>query len=373
MQVTFRRTGGNLMKMSTVGGENHFLNLQISQETSDWNDQVFSKLSVEMMPGVSTPYVVFSSFPDFLENQRHRRSKIIAMMNGDESLGERKVVVDCYKYAMEHIIDIDYEYIDHIPVYRVEKLYESTKTLDKTSMKNWIRHFANNDLHVMSGSKRIKERCKRVNQWVNDFLWQLLYMMNKKQSTDPEELSEGMFQELFLRFAKLFELKLVGTPNVGRYSFDIGGKEISSVPDAVVIDPGKQNSVLAAVKVSKCYSKWNVLETHTKLRKVSESHDPVEHVDCELKGQHLGGMLSVLCDSLFGPTGIFGFIVQATEVTIVAFATSENYLECIKTGNFPERDSATVRYSEKCNILTKKGRCELVRTFLDMVDLMEYL
>lgn len=145
----------------TVGGENHFLNLQISQETSDWNDQVFSKLSVEMMPGVSTPYVVFSSFPDFLENQRHRRSKIIAMMNGDESLGERKVVVDCYKYAMEHIIDIDYEYIDHIPVYRVEKLYESTKTLDKTSMKNWIRHFANNDLHVMSGSKRIKERCKR--------------------------------------------------------------------------------------------------------------------------------------------------------------------------------------------------------------------
>lgn len=49
----------------------------------------------------------------------------------------------------------------------------------------------------------------RVNQWVNDFLWQLLYMMNKKQSTDPEELSEGMFQELFLRFAKLFELKLV--------------------------------------------------------------------------------------------------------------------------------------------------------------------
>lgn len=40
-----------------------------------------------------------------------------------------------------------------------------------------------------------------------------------------------------------------GTPNVGRYSFDIGGKEISSVPDAVVIDPGKQNSVLAAVKV----------------------------------------------------------------------------------------------------------------------------
>lgn len=44
-------------------------------------------------------------------------------------------------------------------------------------------------------------------------------------------------------------------------------------------------------------------------------HNQVQHVDCKLKGQHVGEILSVLHHSLFGPTGIFGIIVQATEVS----------------------------------------------------------
>lgn len=40
-----------------------------------------------------------------------------------------------------------------------------------------------------------------------------------------------------------------GVPSVGQYSFDLYNREISSVPDAVLIDPLKGNSVFGVVKV----------------------------------------------------------------------------------------------------------------------------
>ncbi|XP_061197483.1 uncharacterized protein LOC133205653 [Saccostrea echinata] len=344
------------------------LNLDIPSISKDWDDQLLLNLHVEVVPGVFTPYVVFSSYPDFLENQKNKRSELIAMMN--DALSERKILLDCYNHAMENIINLDYEHIDHVPVYRVKELYENTKTLNKLAWRDWKKQLTESDFKTIRG---LKEKCRRLQQKVNDFLWQLLYIVDRRQLPEPEELSEGMFQELFMRFARIFELGLVGAPNVGCYTFKVNGKEISSVPDALVINPCKKNSLLAVVKVTKTYKKEIDLEAQKKMRKVIKVQNPTEHVDTNLKCQHIGDILSVLRCSLFGPTGMFGFVVQATEVTVVAFATDKNYIQYIKTGLFPEQDCATVKYSEKCNILSKKGRHKLVKTFLDMATLMKYM
>lgn len=343
----------------------------IPTQTSNWNCTVFPKLHIESIPDVFSPYVVFSSYADFLENQKIKRSKIIATMN--EHVLEKWELQDCYMYAIEHILDLDYEHVDHVPVHRVQELYKYTQSqaLDEPSLEEWQKYFAERNLE--DGGSTSKQKWQWMHEKISDFLWQLLYLVNKRQIPDPEELTEGMFQDLFIRFARIFGLNLIGVPSVGQYSFDLYNEEISSVPDALLIDPLKGNSIFGIVKVKNYYSKESDSQTQRNLERGTTVHNQDQCVDSRLKGQLVGDILAVLKNSMFGPTGIFGLIVQATEVTIVAFATEDNYLECIKNGKFPNRDCATVKYSEKCNILTKRGRLELVKAFLGMVDLLECL
>lgn len=343
----------------------------IPTQTINWNCTVFPKLHIESIPDVFSPYVVFSSYADFLENQKIKRSKIIATMN--EHVLEKWELQDCYMYAIEHILDLDYEHIDHVPVHRVKELYKYTQSqaLDEPSLEEWQKYFAERNLE--DGGSTSKQKWQWMHEKISDFLWQLLYLVIKRQIPDPEELTEGMFQDLFIRFARIFGLNLIGVPSVGQYSFDLYNKEISSVPDALLIDPLKGNSIFGIVKVKNYYSKESDSQTQRNLERGTTVHNQDQGVDSRLKGQLVGDILAVLKNSMFGPTGIFGLIVQATEVTIVAFATEDNYLECIKNGKFPNRDCATVKYSEKCNILTKRGRLELVKAFLGMADLLECL
>lgn len=49
----------------------------------------------------------------------------------------------------------------------------------------------------------------RMHEKISDFLWQLLYLVNKRQIPKTEELTEGMFQDLFIRFARIFGLNLM--------------------------------------------------------------------------------------------------------------------------------------------------------------------
>lgn len=221
-----------------------------------------------------------------------------------------------------------------------------------------------------------KERCASICDRSNQLLSQLQYMVNKRQVSKPEELSEGMYQELFIRFAKIFGLEIMGDPNVGRFTFQIAGRDITSIPDALILNPshkGFTNSVLAVVKVKKSYSREEDAESARQLQGLQKKPRFSKHIDYKLKGQHVGQLMSVLPNSVFGSSGIYGFIVQATEVTVVAFAAEEKYLEYLRKGNLPKTMSATVKYSEKCNILSKKGRLDLVNTLFDMAALMEYL
>lgn len=126
--------------------------LEIPSKTSDWNDQVFPNLRIELIPEVFSPYIVFSSYSDFLENQKIKRSKIVATMN--ENTTEKGVLLDFYTHAMEHVLDLEYEHINHVPVHRVQELYKNIKcrTLEELPLKG----FAESDLKDVSDVMKTK-------------------------------------------------------------------------------------------------------------------------------------------------------------------------------------------------------------------------
>lgn len=128
----------------------------IPTQTSNWNCTVFPKLHIESIPDVFSPYVVFSSYADFLENQKIKRSKIIATMN--EHVSEKWELQDCYTYAIEHILDLDYEHIDHVPVHRVKELYKYTQSqaLDEPSLEEWQKYFAERNLEDGASTSKQK-------------------------------------------------------------------------------------------------------------------------------------------------------------------------------------------------------------------------
>lgn len=153
----------------------------IPTQTSNWNCTVFPKLHIESIPDVFSPYVVFSSYADFLENQKIKRSKIIATMN--EHVLEKWELQDCYMYAIEHILDLDYEHIDHVPAHRVKELYKYTQSqaLDEPSFEEWQKYFAERNLE--DGGSTSKQKW----QWyIFTFLCRLLFliMSNKPGLTD---------------------------------------------------------------------------------------------------------------------------------------------------------------------------------------------
>lgn len=129
---------------------------EIPTQTSNWNCTVFPKLHIESIPDVFSPYVVFSSYADFLENQKIKRSKIIAAMN--EHVSEKWELQDCYTYAIEHILDLDYEHIDHVPVHRVKELYKYTQSqaLDEPSLEEWQKYFAERNLEDGASTSKQK-------------------------------------------------------------------------------------------------------------------------------------------------------------------------------------------------------------------------
>ncbi|KAK3089915.1 hypothetical protein FSP39_007632 [Pinctada imbricata] len=122
--------------------------------------------------------------------------------------------------------------------------------------------------------------------------------------------------------------------------------------------------------MKKRYSQEDDIKETRTLRGSEKMSTPVKHIDHQLKG-HVGEMLSKLKDSVIGPTGIYGFIIQGTEVTVVALSAEEKYLEYLEKGSFPKKDTkgVTLKYSRRCNFLEKDGRLALVKTFCDLAEL----
>ena len=70
-------------------------------------------------------------------------------------------------------------------------------------------------------------------------------------------------------------------------------------------------------KVKKEYSNSEGKVSERSPRHAENRATFVDHLDSSLKGQHVGGMLAVLPKSVFELHGIYGMIVQGTEVCLV--------------------------------------------------------
>lgn len=81
----------------------------------------------------------------------------------NEHLPEKLELLDCYTYAIEHILGLEYEQIDHVPVHRVKELYKYTQSqaLDEPSLEDWHKYFAKRNLEDDSSTCTSKQKWQR--------------------------------------------------------------------------------------------------------------------------------------------------------------------------------------------------------------------
>ncbi|XP_078321337.1 uncharacterized protein LOC111115924 [Crassostrea virginica] len=154
----------------------------------------------------------------------------------------------------------------------------------------------------------------------------------------------------------------------------VGGKKIISIPDALIYKTAKKPAVdekiLAVVEVKKKYSKSEDRVSERKLRNIEKKATFVDHLDSNLKGQHVGEMLAVLPKSIFKLHGIYGIVVQGTEVTISSLTVGEQYYKNLQEGSL-HKMSSVVKYSRPFNFLKETERESLIDTFVDMKSLLD--
>ncbi|XP_063423268.1 uncharacterized protein LOC134707449 [Mytilus trossulus] len=188
------------------------------------------------------------------------------------------------------------------------------------------------------------------------------------------DLTNKMFQDLFLSFVRIFEIMIIDDNNFQAYTMSVGTQTIRSEPDAVICKFFPTDvlqfteKVIAVVHVEEEKdSSCENLSVKSKRRRTDndKTSATIGHISSNLKGQHTGEMIAALSSSVFGFNSIFGFIVQGTKATATSLRTSGQFWEQLKNGNI-KNAHATVRYSPQCNILTKEGRSQLIDIFLGM-------
>ncbi|VDI05557.1 Hypothetical predicted protein [Mytilus galloprovincialis] len=202
-------------------------------------------------------------------------------------------------------------------------------------------------------------------------------MTNNRKKMD---LTNKMFQDLFLSFVRIFELMIIDDNNFQAYNMTVGTKTIRSEPDAVICKFFPTDvlqfteKVIAVVHVEEEKDSCEYTSTKSKRRRTDDdkTSNTMGHIGSNIQGQHTGEMIAALSSSVFGFNGIFGFIVQGTKVTVTSLRTSGQFSEQLKKGNI-KNAHATVRYSPQCNILTKEGRSQLIDIFLGMKVLLQCL
>ncbi|CAC5422334.1 unnamed protein product [Mytilus coruscus] len=211
--------------------------------------------------------------------------------------------------------------------------------------------------------------CRELSTSLKTLMWQLLYMHRRVKGNTSQELSEGMFQELFVTFARTFGLNIVSSPSVDKYSLTIGMKDFVAIPDAFICHPTEtgDDKICAVIQVKGCSKDED--NDHTRNLTNVPKGSYAGHIGSALKGQHCGQFLCTLPYSVFGKNGMFGFIVQGTKVTLTAFKADDGYYDNLCSG----QKEAFVTYSKEYNILRKEDRKLLVQTFLDIGKLMDFL
>lgn len=335
----------------------------IPKYTSKWSEEVLPCLRIQ----------VVQIFPDmhdvFLEGCLHfiddpqKRAEIMPdlFVSKDEN---EQMVIECFKHVLQHIFTL---HCDDLSNVKLDDLREMESVL---TSPHWIDNFAERSPN--------KNYCRRVLEdlarKLKLFVWQLMHMVRKSQNPG-KEITEGMYQELFVLFAKTFNLHILSGSNVEKYTMGIGDdRRFVAAPDAVICHPSTDEDIICAVvEVKKYvldegYSNQNVHSIRKCERKISNPH----HIGSDLQGQHVGQILCALPHSLFGERGSFGIVVQGTKVTISSFKADSFYCQNLQNG-FLMKKGATITFSKEYNILRKEGRTDCIQTFLHFKKLMEFL
>nr|XP_022309563.1 uncharacterized protein LOC111115199 isoform X2 [Crassostrea virginica] len=253
-----------------------------------------------------------------------------------------------------------------------ELMTKLEKPFRQTACGKWLESYLVGKREQMKDF--LTDICQRSHNRMKDFCDQLLYMIK----CDEEDLTDGMFQELFTLFVRIFDLKIRGYTNFQRSSpmVTVGNRNIESIPDALIYQTAKRHAsdekIFAVVQVKKEYSNSEGKVSERRLRHAENRATFVDHLNSSLKGQHVGGMLAVLPKSVFELHGIYGMIVQGTEVTMASMSVGEQYYKNLKEGTL-NRMTPVVKYSRPFNFLKESDRESLIHTLVDMKALLDTL
>ncbi|XP_052083014.1 uncharacterized protein LOC127720472 [Mytilus californianus] len=336
----------------------------IRTNTSEWTDMVLPNIGIKFdtCAPESINKVFSKGVLHFIEHVEETiRSEVVNLFWFRSEEDEEKK--DCFEHAVLDVFDIDCYHIDDISISDIMKL----KQIEKS---NWIDNFvAKSDRCQRFARERI---CRELSASLKTFVWQLLYMHRRSKGNKSQELSEGMFQELFVTFARTFGLNIVSSPSVENYLMKINEKDFVAKPDAIICHPTTtgDDKICAVIGVKGCSQDEGSDHTRNLTNMPKGSNAP--HIGSDLKGQHCGQFLCTLPYSAFGKNGMFGFIIQGTKVTFTAFKADDGYYDNLCSGHLHQKE-AFVTYSEEYNILRKEDRKLLVQTFLDIGKLMDSL
>ncbi|XP_052066523.1 uncharacterized protein LOC127706098 [Mytilus californianus] len=300
-----------------------------------------------------------------------------------------KAEKECFEFALKNIIPVNCEYIEDVDA---AELFRFNREFGKKSFaeftaepkySGWLHSHCDYSEELGKNLeseddifKTKQSTCQKIFVRLKMFSDQLLIMMNNKRK--KMNLTEQMFQELFLSFVRIFELIIIDNKNLQSYEMTVGKETVISEPDAVICQffPADvlafTEKVIAVVEVKKEYSRGLSETTERRTRSGDKTSSMIGHIDSSLKGQHTGEMIAALPSSVFGLNGVYGLIVQGTKVTVVSLRASGQFWEQLQNGNV-KNAHAIVRYSPEYNILTKQGRSQLMNIFLGMKMLLQNL
>ncbi|KAK3089435.1 hypothetical protein FSP39_003577 [Pinctada imbricata] len=156
-----------------------------NRQVSRWSEFWFDTLRIQVIRKIFDPPEVFNSFNDFFENDDKKRELICSWF---EKHDEKRVTkyADVYR-AFEKIVLLDCDNIEKTDVRMNNDLV-------------WLYRSLARDQGDSLGLLKVR---------LVDFLAQLIYMVSEVKTNGPESLKEGMYQELFVRFTKIFGLEIV--------------------------------------------------------------------------------------------------------------------------------------------------------------------
>ncbi|XP_064622783.1 uncharacterized protein LOC135484987 [Lineus longissimus] len=197
----------------------------------------------------------------------------------------------------------------------------------------------------------------------------LLIMLSSYDVMTVHSLDKGFFTQLFINFGWIFaiDFRLV----TSFQCLVIGGHEVLSKPDIVLMESALSRLVVTVVEVKKDVGMISDHGHDTRKRKFSASSD-VGHSDCDrddiaflsstLRSQHACQLVCALpLTNAKNRMCMLGMIVQETKVRLTCLLMASEHLESLKHPNYdPAKYSAKIFYTRAYDMLNADDREHLI-------------